>query len=233
VLKRDVTKVRSIRLPAPPGTAGLPAGAVQPAGTVVTSNGKYLLVAEGSGAVVISVVRAESGTAGAVLGSLAAPASTGAGAPRAPLGGAIEAAVSPDGRFAFVTLEDEGEAAVFNLSSAVAHGFGAADYVGAIPLGGAPVGMAVAPDGRWLYATSEGTTRAQHPAGLGAPGGCAGSVPGTEAGEPPGTLTEIDLRRAETDPVHSVTAAVDAGCQPVRVVTAADGTQVWVTARER
>jgi DNA-binding beta-propeller fold protein YncE len=130
-----LTKVRSIRLPAPPGTAGLPAGAVQPAGTVITSNGKYLLVAEGSGAVVISVVRAESGTAGAVLGSLAAPASTGAGAP---LGGAIEAAVSPDGRFAFVTLEDEGEAAVFNLSSAVAHGFGAADYVGAIPLGGHP-----------------------------------------------------------------------------------------------
>jgi DNA-binding beta-propeller fold protein YncE len=31
--------------------------------------------------------------------------------------------------------------------------------------------------------------------------------------------------------VHSVTATVDAGYQPVRVVTAADGTQVWVTAR--
>ena len=50
-------------------------------------------------------------------------------------------------------------------------------------------------------------------------------------GEPPGTLTLIDLQRAETDPAHSVVATVDAGCQPVRVVTAANGTQVWVTAR--
>jgi len=49
--------------------------------------------------------------------------------------------------------------------------------------------------------------------------------------EPPGTLTLIDLRRAETDPAHSVVATVAAGCQPVRVITAADGTQVWVTAR--
>jgi hypothetical protein len=50
-------------------------------------------------------------------------------------------------------------------------------------------------------------------------------------GEPPGTLTLIDLQRAETDPAQSVVATVDAGCQPVRVVTAANGTQVWVTAR--
>ena len=41
----------------------------------------------------------------------------------------------------------------------------------------------------------------------------------------------VDLRRAETDPANSVTATVDAGYQPVRVVTAADGTEVWVTAR--
>ena len=39
------------------------------------------------------------------------------------------------------------------------------------------------------------------------------------------------LQRAETDPAYSVVATVDAGCQPVRVVTAANGTQVWVTAR--
>ena len=50
-------------------------------------------------------------------------------------------------------------------------------------------------------------------------------------GEPPGTLTLIDLQRAETDPAHSVVGTVDAGCQPVRVVTAANGTQIWVTAR--
>jgi len=53
----------------------------------------------------------------------------------------------------------------------------------------------------------------------------------TTPAAPPGTLTLIDLRRAETDPAHAVVATVDAGCQPVRVVTAANGTQVWVTAR--
>jgi DNA-binding beta-propeller fold protein YncE len=120
---------------------------------------------------------------------------------------------------------------VFNLDTAVAHGLGQAGYVGAIPLGGAPVGLAVSPDGRWLYATSEDAVVAQHPAVLGSPGGCRGGVPGTVPGEPPGALTVVSLRRAESDPAQSVTATVDAGYQPVRVITAADGTQVWVTAR--
>src|SRR6202021_2090619 len=40
-----------------------------------------------------------------------------------------------------------------------------------------------------------------------------------------------NLRRAETDPAHSATVTVDAGFQPVRVITSADGAQVWVTAR--
>jgi DNA-binding beta-propeller fold protein YncE len=216
-----VTEVRSIALPAASGGA--------PAGAAVTPDGRYLLVADGNGAVVLSVARAEAGTAGAVLGTLAARGGPGGAA--GPGGSAIEVAVSPDSRFAFVTLEYNEEAAVFNLAAALAHGFGSASYVGAIPLGNAAVGMAVSPDGRWLYATSEGAVRSQHPVGLGSPASCAGGVPGTDRGEAPGTLTVIDLRRAETDPARSVTATVDAGYQPVRVVTAADGTQVWVTAR--
>jgi len=114
---------------------------------------------------------------------------------------------------------------VFNLGAALSRGFGAADYVGSIPLEFAPVGITVSPGGRWLYATSEVASRAATPgkpvAGPGTPGGPLSG----------GTLTVIDLRRAETDPARSVVATVDAGCQPVRVVTAADGTQVWVTAR--
>jgi hypothetical protein len=196
-----------------------------PAGAAVTPDGRYLLVADGSGAVVLSVARAEAGTAGAVLGVLAAPRQA-----NGPPGGAIEVAVSPDSRFVFVTLEYDGEAVVFNLEAALAHGFGGAAYVGAIPLGNAAVGMAVSPDGRWLYATSEGAVARQHPVALGSTR-CQGHVPGTRPGEPPGTLTVVDLRRAESDPAQSVTATVDAGYQPVRVVTAANGTEVWVTAR--
>jgi DNA-binding beta-propeller fold protein YncE len=213
-----VTVVRFVPLPSSSALSG-------PAGAAVTPDGRYLLVADGSGAVVLSVARAEAGTAGAVLGVLAAPRPA-----NGPPGGAIEVAVSPDSRFAFVTLEYDDEAVVFNLGTALAHGFGGAAYVGAVPLGSAAVGMAVSPDGRWLYATSEGAVPQQHPVALGSTA-CQGHVPGAAPGERPGTLTVVDLRRAETDPASAVTATVDAGYQPVRVVTAADGTEVWVTAR--
>jgi hypothetical protein len=138
-----------------------------------------------------------------------------------------------------VTLEYDQRAAVFNLADALSRGFGSADYVGSIPLGQAAVGLAVSPGGRWLYATSEVAAPAQHPVGIRAPAVRSGPAPsasqaaraGIVPGEPPGTLTLMNLQRAETDPAHSVVTTVDAGCQPVRVVTAANGTQVWVTAR--
>jgi DNA-binding beta-propeller fold protein YncE len=202
---RAPTLVRSIPVPG------------MPLGVTITPDGKYLLAADNAGVAVLSVTRAESGVPGAVLGTLSAPGGASGGASSGPQGGAIEVAASPDGRFAFVTLEDSQQAAVFNLGAAVSRGFGAADYVGSIPLELAPVGITVSPDGRWLYATSEVAS-----GGTGAPGGGASSA---------GTLTVVDLRRAETDPAASVVATVDAGCQPVRVTTAADGTQVWVTAR--
>jgi DNA-binding beta-propeller fold protein YncE len=208
-------------------------------GETMTSDGRYLLAADNSGAVVISVARAEQGTSGAVLGTLAPPVpKSPGGAPSAQPRGvgdsAIEVAVSPDDRFAFVTIEYGDQVAVFNLGKALTSGFGAADYAGAIPLGAAAVGMALSPGGRWLYATSEIAVPAQHPVGLrpsttGTAGGAG--CQGTGQGELPGTLTVIDLRRAETDPTSSVLATVDAGYQPVRVVPSADGTQVWVTAR--
>jgi len=82
------TLVRSIPVPG------------MPLGETLTPDGKYLLAAGGDGVAVVSVARAESGAGGAVLGTLSAPAGTGGA------GGAIEVAASPDGRFAFLTLED-------------------------------------------------------------------------------------------------------------------------------
>ena len=213
----SVTMAGSVPLPATPA-----------AGAAVTPDGKYLLVAAGDGAVVVSVARAEAGGGQAVLGMLTAPAPGGQ-----PPGsdGAIEVAASPDSRFAFVTLEGADQAAVFDLATAVAQGFGPAGYVGAIPLGLAPVGLAVSPSGSWLYVTSEAADPAQHPVSYGKPGGCDGKVPATQSSALPGTLTVASRTRAETDPAASVTATVDAGHQPVRVITAASGDQVWVTAR--
>jgi DNA-binding beta-propeller fold protein YncE len=87
-----------------------------------------------------------------------------------------------------------------------------------IPLGIAVVGTAVAPDGRWLYATSELASQR-----IGHRSGHRGAQ---------GTLSVISLSKAGTDPAHSVLATVTAGCGPVRVITSADGSVVWVTARE-
>jgi DNA-binding beta-propeller fold protein YncE len=171
-------------------------------GDTVTRDGRYVLAVDDAGAVVLNAQRAEQGSAGAVLGQLAAP---GGG------GGAIEVATSADGRFAFVTLEGTGRMAVFNLATALADHFHGSSLLGEVPLGIAPVGMALSPDGRWLYATSE--------AG-GGPHGRSGS------------LKVIDVHTAETDPSRAVVASAVAGCGAVRVVASADGRTVWVTARE-
>jgi DNA-binding beta-propeller fold protein YncE len=144
VTLNSAVEVLSNRSPAPvadrqvsvPGT---------PQGEQLTNDGRYLLVADGSGAVVIDVTRAEDGAAGAVLGTMSSPAAR----------GAVEVAVSPDDRFAFVTLELSDSLAVFDLRKALASGFGPADFAGTVPLGTAPVGLAVSPDGRWIYATSD------------------------------------------------------------------------------
>jgi DNA-binding beta-propeller fold protein YncE len=141
-----------------------------------------------------------------VLGTLTAPAPAHSGA------GAIEVLTSPDGRYAFVSIEYGDEIAVFDLRAALASGFATSGFVGAVALGSGVVGMALSPDGRWLYATS------QRPAGGG---------PATVQG----TLSVIDLAAAEHDPAHAVVATAAAGCQPVRVVVSSDGRTVWVAAR--
>ena len=122
-------------------------------------------------------------------------------------------ALSPDDRCAFVTLEISNSLAVFDLHKALTSGFGPSDFVGTEPLGIAPVGLAVSPDGHWIYATSQ--------TGKG----------DARASQRTGTLTAIDLRQAETRPAHAIAAAVPAGCSPVRVITSADGKVLWVTAR--
>jgi DNA-binding beta-propeller fold protein YncE len=187
----------------------------QPLGETLTRDGRYLLVADGAaGATVIDVSRAEQGRPGAVLGTLSAPRGN----------GAIEVAVSPDDRFAFVSLEGSAELAVFSLRRALADGFGPADFVGTIAVGQAPVGLAISPDGRWLYATSE----------AGPATSPASESPAASARSPvlPGTLTVISVRRAEADPATAVRSAVTAGCSPVRVIVSAAGSAVWVSARE-
>ena len=169
-----------------------------PTGATLSPNGQYLLIASDSGAIVVNVAAAESGAANPVVGTLTSSGT-----------GAIQVAFSTDGNYAFVTLEDSDEAAVFNFAAALASGFATSGLVGYIPLNEAPVGMALSPNGAYLYATSE-------------------VIPGDGQ---EGSLSVINVATAETNPASSVVNTVDAGCNPVRVIASSDGKYVWVTAR--
>jgi DNA-binding beta-propeller fold protein YncE len=174
------------------------------AGAVLTPDGRYLLAVNGRGGfTVIATSAAERGIKHAVLGQVNAPGGQAMGE--------IEVAVTPDGRYAFVSEEDAEKVAVFNLRRALAGHYGTASYVGAIPAQLAPVGLAVSPDGKWLYSTSE--------------------VISSRGDSEVGSLSVISVARAETDPAHSVITRVPAGCNPVRVITSDGGRVVWVTAR--
>jgi DNA-binding beta-propeller fold protein YncE len=208
--------------------SGLPGGqSFEALGEALTPDGRYLLVAGNHGAVVISVARAESGAAHPVLGTLSDPYAS----------GGIEVTVSRDGQYAFVSMENSQAIAVFRLHQALTSGFGSGDLAGQIPTGLAPVGLAVSPDGKWLYATSE-LAPVRSPAGSAAPAGPSASPP-TPASAPAsgaaaysaGSVQVMSIARAETSPATSVTAAVLAGCNPVRVVVSASGQVLWVTAR--
>ncbi len=182
--------------PAPVGRIKVRAA---PHGEALTPDGQYLLAAAGSGAVVISVARAEHHRQDSVLGTLTSPHGD----------GAVEVALSGDGQFAFVTLENSGTMAVFNLRAALASGLRSSGFVGDLRLGINPIGMTVSRDGQWLYVTTQKPTKASEQ----------------------GTLTVINVPRAEADPARAVQATVRAGCDPGRVITTGGGSTVWVTAR--
>ncbi len=167
----------------------------------LTNSGKFLLVAANSGALVLDVANAEEGVS-PIVGTLTSPFGS----------GAVEVAVSPDDKFAFVTLENSADLVVFNLQRALADGFTPSDVVGKVPLNQQPVGMAISPDHKWLYATSRMRTSTANPS--------------------EGTLTVISLARAETTPSSSVVSTATAGCGPARVLASPDGRFVWVTSRD-
>jgi DNA-binding beta-propeller fold protein YncE len=93
------------------------------------------------------------------------------------------------------------------LRQAIAGGLGHSGFTGLVQLGAGsdPQGMAVSPDGQWLYVTGESDN---------------------------GRLYVVDVSKAETDPQHAVQSSAAAGCAPARVIVSADGSDVWVTDRD-
>jgi DNA-binding beta-propeller fold protein YncE len=160
-------------------------------GAELTSDGKYFVAATGSGAVVVNVAEAEQGDPYPVVGTLTSPTGS----------GAVQVLISADSQFVFVTLQNSAELAVFNLDQALRQGFSSSDFIGYVPLGNTPVGLAS--DGTWLYVVNLAA----------------------------GDLSVLSLSRAETDPAHAVVATAPAGCQPARAMMSPDHQVVWVTAR--
>jgi serine/threonine-protein kinase len=169
-------------------------------GAALTHNGKYLVAALNSGAVVVDVAAAEEGSSHAVVGTLTSSFGS----------GAVEVGISPDDQFVFVTLQESAAMAVFNLQTALTHGFGSAAAVGKVSLSQQPVGLTFSPDTKLMYVTSMMKAKNQ--------------------AEGEGTVSVLDTALAETDPAKAVKTTADAGCDPVRAIT--DGTTVWVTSRE-
>jgi len=150
----------------------------------------------------IDVLSVQKAEAGVfpLLGRLAVPGMTGTG-------GAVQVLISGDNRFAFVTIKQRNILAVFNLEQALASNkFNSTDYVGSVQLGSFPVGMARSPDNQWLYVVN-------------------GSADTKE-----GSLSILNMAKAETNPSASVVTHVAAGCGPARIL--ANGPNVWVTAAD-
>lgn len=179
--------IRSIVLPATTGTNGM----------ALSHNGKWLAVTTSDNTtLLVSVAEVLAGKADPILGRLADGAS-----------GQIEAAFSIDDHYLFVTDEDSDQLSVFDVESALANGFTPGDAVGRVLLSAGPVGIAVSPDGRSVYVTTEGSS-----------GG-------------PGFLWLLDEHIASKDPDAAIVNHAGAGCNPVRVALSPSGDMAWITAR--
>lgn len=166
-------------------------------GLALADDGTLLLVAGNNATAVLDVRALETGSGDVLRGLL-----------RDGTSGQFEIAVSPHGRYVFITDESTGALSVFNLSLALRAGFSAPGVaVGSVPLATGAVGVTGSPDGRRIYVTTYG--------GYG----------------DHGQLWAIDTSRAEHSPgLSALLGVVPAGCQPVRVAVSPDGHVAWVTA---
>jgi len=172
-------------------------------GIALTKDGKDLLVAAQNSILVLSVSDAEEGAGSISVGTLTVPGISGNGQ-------AVDVLVSKQGKYAFLTLKAANQVAVFNLRQALSSsGFDSDAYVGSIKMSGNPVGMALSPQGGKLYVSSYG--------------------PDTTQVQANGTISILNVVKAENKTSASLIGRVQGLCEPARMVTA--GNTLWVTAR--
>ncbi len=191
----------------------------EPTGMIITHDGKLLVVADSDYVVFLDVAQMIAGRGDPVLGYIK----------DADFAGSVYVNTTADDKFLFVSDENVETITVISLERARAEGFKQTAIVGKIPVGEAPVALTFSPDGRWLYTTSQVALES-----FGWPVECKpeGQDPATAKPRyPQGAIIVVDVQKAETDPAHSAVARVPAGCSPVRMAIAPDGSRVYVTAR--
>lgn len=178
-------------------------------GLALAHDGALLAVAAGNSIILLDVAKLKTPDQDPVVATLPDSGS-----------GAIYAQFSRDDAWLFISEERNASIAVIDVTAARA-GKGAKAIVGRVPVGQAPVGLALSPDGTTLFSTSQVT-------------GTAGTCKPEREGGPVhalGALIAIDVARAAQDAQHAVSAEMPAGCNPVRVVVSADGHTLWVSQR--
>ena len=176
-------------------------------GVALTSDGKYAAVAVGNMIYVQFATAAERNSGTTQAATLAVPGVR-------PITDASGVAISPDNRWGFVTLRNSNKLAVFNMAKALTTGQNQPGvFVGTITLGIHPAGIAVSPDGLWLYVVSGAKT---HTAAF---------------GPSEGLISVLSIPKLETKPSSALVAQTAAGCGATGVTVSPDGTTVWVTAQ--
>jgi DNA-binding beta-propeller fold protein YncE len=176
-------------------------------GLSLTRDGALLIAADGKGATFVDT------HAATVQGAIADGGKD-----------TIYTAVTPDETLLFVSDEHSRGIGVIDLAKARSGGFSRDAAASTIPVWLAPVGLAVSPDGRALFATVEIANQPEMPRTCPSENGRGGE-------HHEGALLVIDTQRAKSDPTHAVVAFAYAGCNPVRVALSPKADRAYVTAR--
>jgi DNA-binding beta-propeller fold protein YncE len=186
------------------------AGADQLIGMALSPDERVLAAADDQGVTLFDTARLIRGAADIVLAKAA----------DGPSSGAAYVAFSPNGRLLVVSDEQARAVTVYDFAA-----FSRGEplkAIGKVPVDYGPSGLAFSPDSRRLYVTVQ-----------------VAAVPGTEcqaesAKDHPhasGQLVVVDADRAAVNPAAAVLAAVQSGCNPVRVAVSPGGDRAYVTMR--